>query len=209
MKYYIYFGSSITTAKDTGSWNYFDEQKRIILDDFTLGPHYFAPFILRLGRSGVLVDTFYGTNIASAISQLEELGSALAQGVTLQKYHLRHIYQNVCSLFGSDMSQELSYPERCPGYPGYAKVGRVAVDLGRWTLEQTVNSERSVSQCLKFVAFYCFLHCLGVLIFNRFTTENRQSFIACYLRIRITPFSYFPVIIPFPRIDSSLCFHGL
>ncbi len=155
------------------------------------------------------MDTFYGTDIASAISQLEELGSALAQQPTLQKHHLRHICQTVYSLFGSDLFQDLSYPERCPGYPGYAKVGQIAVDLGRWTLEQTVNSERSCSQCLRFVAFYCFLRCRGVLIFNHFTIENRQSFIACYLRIRTTPFSYFPVIIPFPRIGSSLCFHGL
>ncbi len=71
------------------------------------------------------------------------------------------------------MSQDLSYPERCPGYPGYAKVGRVAVDLGRWTLEQTVNSERSSSQCLRFVAFYCFLRYRCMLTFRRF--GNRQS----------------------------------
>ncbi len=200
----------MTTAKDTegfGGWNYFDEQKRIILDDFTLGPHDFAPFILRLGRSGVSVDTFYGTDIASAISQLEELGSALAQRATLQKHHLRHIYQNVYSLFGSDVSQDLGYPERCPGYPGYAKVGRVAVDLGRWTLEQTVNSERNSSQCLRFVASHCFLCYRCMLTFSRI--GNRQSFIACYLQIRATPFRYFLVTTPIQRINSGLCFHGL
>ncbi|PBK79390.1 hypothetical protein ARMGADRAFT_137266 [Armillaria gallica] len=47
------------------------------------------------------------------------------------------------------MSQDFGYPERCPGYPGYAKVGRVVVDLGWWTLEHTINSERSGSQRLR------------------------------------------------------------
>ncbi len=185
-----------------------NEQRQIIFDDFTLGAHYFPPFILDVERSRVSVRTLRGT-MASASSQLEELERLLSHHASFQKHHLCHIYRFVSSpLFGSNVSGYFSYPQRCPGYPGYAKVGRVAVDLGRWTLEQTVNLERSGSQCLRFVAFHCFLRHQCVLTFHHFAIENRQLFIAYYLRIRATPSNYFSAIVLIPKIDNGLCSRG-
>ncbi|KAK0451259.1 uncharacterized protein EV420DRAFT_730027 [Desarmillaria tabescens] len=131
------------------SYNCFNEQGRVILDDLTLNDHFYKSFVLHLGcsRVSVVMCTREGTKGSDDLD-LPHLEHVFSCPTSLQKDYLWQIYESIHLLFGRNTWRCFDYPESCPGYPGFVSYGRVVGDLEEWTLEWTRDSERSNSRHL-------------------------------------------------------------
>ncbi|KAK0442012.1 uncharacterized protein EV420DRAFT_1082717 [Desarmillaria tabescens] len=170
------------------SYNCFDEQGRVILDDLTLNDYFYKSFVLHLGcsRVSVVMYTEEGTK-GSDDRDLADLEHVISRPTSLQKDRLWQIYESIHLLFGRNTWRCFHYPESCPGYPGFASYGRVVGDLEEWTLEWTGDSERSSSRHFKFVASRHFLR-----VYSNFFSSKTTSVHWSLSPNQIYSFSVFP-----------------
>ncbi len=166
--YYVHLNESITFTQDsrTYSFQYLNERGQIIFDKFTSGHHSFYPYILHLESSGASMGICeerslvkHSTPFNNLISpKPPPLESILADSGNLQKHHLWDIYRNIHLLLGfHSQFYHFDYPRRCPHYPGYARNGRVVIDLEEWTLQWSIHSKCNGLQQLKCVLFFWML----------------------------------------------------
>ncbi|PBK80337.1 hypothetical protein ARMGADRAFT_80163 [Armillaria gallica] len=125
---------------------YLNKHGRVILNDLRFGNHNFYPFILTLGYPNVYVKDANEPDYKFDAAQLEHL---LQRSTKLERADLWHILKNVHYILGYTGAKVWRYPQECCDYPGYSELGRVVVDLEKWTLSWQMNLGQTHSQHLR------------------------------------------------------------